>query len=131
MMQGIAAGQAWILSIIAPFPSAAALGIPKDRSRLDVMVWVSGGVDGWVERGIADAPVNWKEFCGPSNDERRVFTQVRWVVGAESGTGALIDATFGGSCPRRAVPGGGFAGFVHREDSSLGGSELLVVQASS
>jgi hypothetical protein len=45
---------------------------------------------------IADTPANRTVFSGPSNDKRDgAFPQVRWVVAAESGTGALIEATFG------------------------------------
>jgi hypothetical protein len=45
---------------------------------------------------VPDTPANREAFSGPSNDKRDgAFPQVRWVVAAESGTGALIEATFG------------------------------------
>lgn len=45
---------------------------------------------------VPDTTANRKVFAGPSNDKRDgAFPQVRWVVAAESGTGALIEATFG------------------------------------
>jgi hypothetical protein len=45
---------------------------------------------------LPDSPANRAFFCGPSNDKRDgAFPQVRWVVAAESGTGALIGAAFG------------------------------------
>ena len=45
---------------------------------------------------IADTPANRTVFSGPSNDKRDgAFPQVRWVVAAESGTGALIEASIG------------------------------------
>jgi len=45
---------------------------------------------------LPDTAANRKVFCGPSNDKRDgAFPQVRWVVAAESGTGALVEATFG------------------------------------
>jgi hypothetical protein len=43
-----------------------------------------------------DTAANRAVFGGPSNDKRDgAFPQVRWVVAAESGTGALIEAAFG------------------------------------
>ena len=62
-------------------------------------VWVCGlrvvSMDG-SSTDLPDTAANRKVFCGPSNDKRDgAFPQVRWVVAAESGTGALIEATFG------------------------------------
>jgi hypothetical protein len=62
-------------------------------------VWCCGlrmvSMDGSTS-DIADTPANRTVFCGPCNDKRDgAFPQVRWVVAAESGTGALIEATFG------------------------------------
>ena len=45
---------------------------------------------------LPDTPVNAKHFGRPSNGTREgAFPQVRWLAAAESGTGALIGATFG------------------------------------
>ena len=45
---------------------------------------------------VPDTAANRTVFSGPCNDKRDgAFPQVRWVVAAESGTGALIEATFG------------------------------------
>jgi Insertion element 4 transposase N-terminal/Transposase DDE domain len=45
---------------------------------------------------VPDTEANREVFSGPSNDRREgAFPQVRWLVAAESGTGALIEATFG------------------------------------
>lgn len=73
---------------------AGAVGAPEA-----VGVWCCGlrvvSMDG-SSTDLPDTPANRKEFGGPSNDKRDgAFPQVRWVVAAESGTGALIDATFG------------------------------------
>lgn len=62
-------------------------------------VWVCGlrvvSMDGSVS-DVADTPGNRAVFSGPCNDQRDgAFPQVRWVVAAESGTGALIEATIG------------------------------------
>jgi hypothetical protein len=62
-------------------------------------VWVRGlrvvSMDGSTT-DVPDTRENRKVFGGPSNDKRDgAFPQVRWVVAAESGTGALIEATFG------------------------------------
>lgn len=62
-------------------------------------VWCCGlrvvSVDG-SSTDVPDTAENRKVFGGPSNDRRDgAFPQVRWVVAAESGTGALIGATFG------------------------------------
>jgi hypothetical protein len=62
-------------------------------------VWVCGlrvvSMDG-SSTDVADTKANREVFGGPSNDKRDgAFPQVRWVVAAESGTGALIEATFG------------------------------------
>lgn len=64
-----------------------------------VGVWCCGlrviSVDG-SSTDVPDTKENRAEFGGPSNDKRDgAFPQVRWVVAAESGTGALIGATFG------------------------------------
>jgi Insertion element 4 transposase N-terminal/Transposase DDE domain len=62
-------------------------------------VWVCGlrvvSMDG-SSTDVPDTAANRKVFSGPSNDKRDgAFPQVRWVVAAESGTGALVEATFG------------------------------------
>jgi Insertion element 4 transposase N-terminal len=62
-------------------------------------VWCCGfrvvSVDGSTS-DMPDTKANRAVFSGPSNDRRDgAFPQVRWVVAAESGTGALIEATFG------------------------------------
>jgi hypothetical protein len=62
-------------------------------------VWVCGlrvvSMDGSTV-DVADTPANREVFGGPGNNKRDgAFPQVRWVVAAESGTGALIEATFG------------------------------------
>jgi hypothetical protein len=45
---------------------------------------------------LPDTPENAKYFSRPSNDTRDgAFPQVRWLAAAESGTGALLGATFG------------------------------------
>jgi len=45
---------------------------------------------------LPDTPANVGYFSRPSNDTRDgAFPQVRWLAAAESGTGALIGATFG------------------------------------
>jgi hypothetical protein len=45
---------------------------------------------------IADTPANRTVLSGPSNDKRDgALPQVRWVAAAESGTGALIEASIG------------------------------------
>jgi hypothetical protein len=64
-----------------------------------VGVWCCGlrvaSMDG-SSTDVPDTEANREVFGGPSNDKREgAFPQVRWVVVAESGTGALIDATFG------------------------------------
>ncbi|MGH3533854.1 MAG: IS4 family transposase [Pseudonocardiaceae bacterium] len=63
-------------------------------------VWVCGlrvvSMDG-SSTDVPDTEENRAMFGGPGNDQRAgAFPQVRWVVAAESGTGALIEATFGG-----------------------------------
>lgn len=68
-----------------------------DRGALGV--WVCGlrvvSMDGSTT-DIPDTKANREVFGGPGNDKRDgAFPQVRWVVAAESGTGALIEATFG------------------------------------
>jgi hypothetical protein len=62
-------------------------------------VWVCGlrvvSMDGSAT-DVPDTQENRAVFGGPGNDQRvGAFPQVRWVVAAESGTGALIEATFG------------------------------------
>jgi Insertion element 4 transposase N-terminal/Transposase DDE domain len=62
-------------------------------------VWVCGlrvvSMDGSTT-DVPDTDENRTVFCGPSNDKRDgAFPQVRWVVAAESGTGALVEATIG------------------------------------
>jgi len=62
-------------------------------------VWVCGlrvvSMDGSTT-DVPDSEDNRAVFGGPSNDKRDgAFPQVRWVVAAESGTGALVDATIG------------------------------------
>jgi hypothetical protein len=62
-------------------------------------VWVCGlrviSMDG-SSSDLPDSKDNRKVFGGPSNDKRDgAFPQVRWLAAAESGTGALIEATFG------------------------------------
>src|SRR5512144_1511247 len=62
-------------------------------------VWVCGlrvvSMDGSTT-DVPDTEPNRKVFGGPSNDTRDgAFPQVRWVVAAESGTGALVEATIG------------------------------------
>jgi Insertion element 4 transposase N-terminal len=64
-----------------------------------VGVWCCGlrviSMDGCTS-DVPDTAANRTVFCGPSNDQGDgAFAQVRWVVAAESGTGALIEATFG------------------------------------
>src|SRR5512135_3906416 len=45
---------------------------------------------------VPDTDDNRAVFGGPGNDKRDgAFPQVRWVVAAESGTGALLEATIG------------------------------------
>lgn len=62
-------------------------------------VWVCGlrvvSMDGSTT-DVPDGDDNRAVFSGPSNDKRDgAFPQVRWVVAAEAGTGALIEATIG------------------------------------
>jgi hypothetical protein len=62
-------------------------------------VWVCGlrviSMDGSTT-DVPDTDDNRAGFCGPGNDKRDgAFPQVRWVVAAESGTGALVEATIG------------------------------------
>lgn len=62
-------------------------------------VWVCGlrvvSMDGSTS-DVPDTEDNRAAFSGPSNDKRDgAFPQVRWVVAAESGTGALVEATIG------------------------------------
>lgn len=62
-------------------------------------VWVCGlrvvSIDG-SSSDLPDSKDNRKVFGGPGNDKRDgAFPQVRWLAAAESGTGALIEATFG------------------------------------
>jgi len=62
-------------------------------------VWVCGlrvvSMDGSLT-DVPDTDANRTAFAGPSNDKRDgAFPQVRWVAAAESGTGALIEATIG------------------------------------
>jgi hypothetical protein len=62
-------------------------------------VWVCGlrviSMDGSTT-DVPDTGDNRAVFSGPSNDKRDgAFPQVRWVVAAESGTGALVEATIG------------------------------------
>ncbi len=62
-------------------------------------VWVCGlrviSMDGSTT-DVPDTDDNRKAFSGPGNDKRDgAFPQVRWVVAAESGTGALLEATIG------------------------------------
>lgn len=62
-------------------------------------VWVCGlrvvSMDGSTS-DVPDTPANRAAFSGPGNGKRDgAFPQVRWVVAAESGTGALIEATIG------------------------------------
>jgi hypothetical protein len=62
-------------------------------------VWVCGlrvvSIDGSTT-DTPDTDDNRAVFAGPSNDKREgAFPQVRWVVAAESGTGALLEATIG------------------------------------
>jgi Insertion element 4 transposase N-terminal/Transposase DDE domain len=62
-------------------------------------VWVCGlrviSMDGSTT-DVPDTDDNRAVFGGPSNDKRDgAFPQVRWVVAAESGTGALVEATIG------------------------------------
>lgn len=62
-------------------------------------VWVCGlrvvSMDG-SSSDVPDTDVNRAAFGGPGNDKRDgAFPQVRWVVAAESGTGALVEATIG------------------------------------
>jgi hypothetical protein len=62
-------------------------------------VWVCGlrviSMDGSTT-DVPDTDDNRKVFSGPGNDKRDgAFPQVRWVVAAESGTGALLEATIG------------------------------------
>lgn len=60
-------------------------------------VWVCGlrvvSMDG-SSSDVPDTDVNRAAFGGPGNDKRDgAFPQVRWVVAAEAGTGALVEAT--------------------------------------
>ena len=62
-------------------------------------VWVCGlrvvCMDGSTT-DVPDTDANRAALSGPSNDQRDgAFPQVRWVVAAESGTGALVEATIG------------------------------------
>ena len=62
-------------------------------------VWVCGlrvvSMDGST-CDVPDTKDNRAAFSGPGNDKRDgAFPQVRWVVAAESGTGALVEATIG------------------------------------
>jgi hypothetical protein len=62
-------------------------------------VWVCGlrvvSMDG-SSSDLPDSKDNRRVFGGPGNDKRDgAFPQVRWLAAAESGTGALIEATFG------------------------------------
>lgn len=64
-----------------------------------VGVWVCGlrvvSMDG-SSSDLPDSKDNRRVFGGPGNDKRDgAFPQVRWMAAAESGTGALIEATFG------------------------------------
>ena len=64
-----------------------------------VGVWVCGlrviSMDGSTT-DVPDTDDNRAVFGGPGNDKRDgAFPQVRWVVAAESGTGALVEATIG------------------------------------
>lgn len=64
-----------------------------------VGVWVCGlrvvSIDG-SSSDLPDSKDNRRVFGGPGNDKRDgAFPQVRWMAAAESGTGALIEATFG------------------------------------
>jgi len=62
-------------------------------------VWVCGLRVVSMDGSTSDAPDtddNRAVFGGPGNDKRDgAFPQVRWVVAAESGTGALVEATIG------------------------------------
>jgi hypothetical protein len=62
-------------------------------------VWVCGlrvvSIDG-SSSDLPDSKDNRRVFGGPGNAKRDgAFPQVRWMAAAESGTGALIEATFG------------------------------------
>jgi hypothetical protein len=62
-------------------------------------VWVCGlrvvSIDG-SSSDLPDSKDNRRVFGGPGNDKRDgAFPQVRWLAAAESGTGSLIEATFG------------------------------------
>ena len=60
---------------------------------------------------VPDTKENDEHFGRPSNATRAgAFPQVRWVVAAESGTGALVGATLGPVHRRRADLGPGPAG---------------------
>jgi hypothetical protein len=67
-----------------------------------ITAWVTTGareclvsIDG-SSTDLPDSKDNRRVFGGPGNDKRDgAFPQVRWMAAAESGTGALIEATFG------------------------------------
>ena len=76
---------------------------------------------------LPDTPANVGYFSRPSNDTRDgAFPQVRWVVAAESGTGALTGATLGPLHRRRADPGSGPVARVRGGDAGAGRPQLPV-----
>src|SRR5690349_1373641 len=61
-----------------------------------VLLRAAGGVHGRLHHDVPNSKANTEHFGRPSNATRDgAFPQVRWIVAAESGTGALIGATLG------------------------------------